>query len=314
MRTLACLSLLAACGESSSATALFALPGDTTDFYSLPFPNDLRREADGTIDLSAFPTNSLIADKYRQAADSLDGFGLNGAVFARFDGTLDHPSLPDPAGSVAEGASVYLVNVDPDSLGRSSRVPILVRFRAEKTQTMLENHLIARPYPGFGLAEGTTYALVITKRVGGVKASPVFEALMGTGGDAKTIDARAVYEPLLAYLDEPGGDERDDVVSAAVFTTQRATQIVPALRKAVFDAPAPTASNVVAGTATPALTIFTGSYTAPNFQSGDVPYRDAPAGQIMVAGDSAVVQRMEAMRFGLSVPAGAVPANGFPIA
>src|SRR5512138_2523881 len=95
------LVCLAACGgSSSSTTALFALPGDPTDFYSLPFPNDLRREADGTIDLSAFPTNSLIADTYRAAADSLDGFGLNQSVFARFDGELDPASLPDAAGSV----------------------------------------------------------------------------------------------------------------------------------------------------------------------------------------------------------------------
>lgn len=314
MRRLA-LVLLAACGgDASSKTALFELPGDSTDFYALPFPNDLRREADGTIDLSAFPTNSLIADKYRQAADSLEGFGLNQAVFFRFDGTLDSPALPDPAGSLTETASVYLVDVDPDSPARGQRSPLAVKFRAEPTRTLGENHLIARPYPGFGLAEGTTYAVVITDRVGGVKRSPTFDALLGTGGDAKTVEARAVYQPLLDWLDEAGGDERDDVVSAAVFTTQRATQIVPALRKGVLAAPAPVATGITPGAVTATMSVFTGSYMAPNFQSGDVPYRDAPTGQIMISGDTAVAVRQEAMRFGLSVPAGAVPANGFPIA
>lgn len=314
MRKLACLVVLAACGDPSAKTALFELPGDSTDFYALPFPNDLRREADGTIDLSAFPTNSLIADKYRAAADSLEGFGLNQAVFARFDGPLDAPTLPDPMGSIAETASVYLVDVDPDSPARGERSPIAVKFRAEATRTLGENHLVARPYPGFGLAEDTTYALVITERVGGVKASPTFEALLGSGGDARTIEARAAYQPLLDWLDEPGGDERGDVVSAAVFTTQRATQIVPALRNGVLAAPAPVATNITAMPPTAAMTVFTGDYMAPNFQSGDVPYRDAPTGQIMLAGDTAMVQRMEPMRFGLSVPAGPVPANGFPIA
>ena len=314
MRKLACLVLLAACGDPSAKTALFELPGDSTDFYALPFPNDLRRDADGTIDLSAFPTNSLIADKYREAADSLEGFGLNQAVFARFEGSLDSPVLPDPMSSTAATASVYLVDIDPDSPARGERSPIAVRFRAEPTQTLGENHLIARPYPGFGLAEGTTYALVITDRIGGVKASPTFEALLGTGGDSKTMDARAVYQPLLDWLDEPGGDERGDVVSAAVFTTQRATQIVPALRNGVLAAPAPVATNIVAMPPAAGMTVFTGAYMAPNFQSGDVPYRDGPSGQIMVTGDTAVSQRMEPMRFGLSVPAGPVPANGFPIA
>ncbi|MBA3503904.1 MAG: hypothetical protein M4D80_40815 [Myxococcota bacterium] len=315
MRKLACLVILAACGgDSSSKTALFELPGDSTDFYALPFPNDLRREADGTIDLSGFPTNSLIADKYREAADTLEGFGLNQAVFARFDGTLDSPTLPDPLGSVADTASVYLVDIDPDSPQRGERTPIAVKFRAEATRTLGGNHLVARPYPGFGLAEGTTYALVITDRVGGVKASPTFEALLGTGGDAKTVEARTTYQPLLDWLAEPGGDDRDDLVSAAVFTTQRVTQIVPALRKGVLAAPAPVATGITPGPVTAAMSVFTGQYMAPNFQSGDVPYRDAPTGQIMVAGDTAISQRLEPMRFGLTIPAGPVPANGFPIA
>ena len=314
MRNVAIVLALAACGESGKTTALFELPGDSTDFYAVPFPNDLRRDADGTIDLSAFPTNSLIADKYRAAADSLDGFGLNQAVFARFDAPLDAPNLPDAAGSVADGASVYLVDIDPDSPTRGERSPIAVRFRAAPTQTLGGNHLVARPYPGFGLREATTYALVITNRVGNVQASSTFAAILGSGGDARTVAARATYQPLLDYLDEAGGDARDDVVSAAVFTTQRATHVVPALRKGVFAAPAPVASNITPGTATAALGIFTGQYTAPNFQRGEVPYRDSPAGKIEILGDTAVVQRMETMRFGLSIPTSDMPAAGFPIA
>lgn len=322
MRSFALLGLvLVACG-SEPATALFELPGDSTDFYALPFPNDLRREADGTIDLSAFPTNSLIADKYRMAADALDGFGLNQAVYARFDRAIDSPNLPTPAESVEADASVYLVDIDPDSPKRGTRTPIVVRFREEPTRTLGENHIVARPYPGFGLAEGTTYALVITKRVTGVLSAPTFDELVGDGGDARVAAARAVYQPLLDWLDEPGGDDRGDVVSAAVFTTQRATQILPALRKGILGTPQPVAADIMVYVdmsmdppppPNPDFTIFVGNYTAPNFQTGDVPYRDAPTGQIIVDGDTAVVQRMEPMRFGLTVPTGPVPPNGFPI-
>jgi len=315
------VATVVACSDPTPTTALFALPGDVADdFYALPFPNDLRRAADGTIDLALFPTNSLIADAYRQAADTLEGFGLNQAVFARFDGALDPASLPDPVASTADGASVYLVDVDPDSPTRGERSPVIVRFRAEPTQTLGGNHLIARPYPGFGLAEGTTYALVITRRVrdadgDAVLAAPAFQELVGTAGDARVLAARDVYAPLLAWLDEPGGDERADVVSAAVFTTQRATDIVPAIRKGVFAAPAPVAADIVTDLTNSVFTLFSGTYTAPNFQSGEVPYRDPPAGRIEVGADgAAIVQRMEPMRFALSVPAGDVPAAGFPIA
>ncbi len=315
--------LVAGCpGSDDPATsALFAIPGGTPgdDFYATPFPNNLWRKADGTLDLSQFPTNSLIVDDYRAAAETLDGFGKNAAIFARFDGALDPASLPDAAGSLTDEASVYLVDIDPASPTFGEKSPVIVRFRAENTQTIGDNHLIARPFPGFPLADATTYALVITDRVrdaggGPVLAAPLFAELMGDGGDQLVVDARAVYQPLLDFLDQPGGDERDTVISATVFTTQNALSIVPALRTAIFATPAPVAADVMPGITNATFTQFTGTYMAPNFQTGEVPYKNPPDGEIKVGPDGvAVVQRMEPMRFALTVPAGPVPPDGFPI-
>jgi len=237
-------------------------------------------------------------------------------VYARFDGALDPASLPDPAGSVAAGASVYLVDVDPDSPAKGTRVPLEVRFRAEPTRTIKANQIVARTYPGFGLADGTTYALVVTSRVraasGDLAPADAFRDLLADAGDPA---ARAAYAPLLAYLDEPGDDERADVITAAVFTTQHATALVPAMRAAIFATPAPTATGVVNKGATATFTTFEGAYMAPNFQTGTVPYRNPPDGRIVVGADgNAVVQRMEPMRFALTVPPGATPAGGWPLA
>ncbi len=315
---------LAACGEGPASTkALFAVPGGAPgdDFYALPFPNDLWRKDDGTLDLSLFPTNSLIVESYRAAAERLDGFGLNQAIYARFDAALDPASIPDPAGSIESDASVYLVDIDAGSPTFGQRVPIAVRFRVEPTQTLAGNHVVARPFPGFGLADGTTYALVITNRVrdaGGdaVEAAPVFrEILDATGGDLVVQHARDVYAPLIAYLDEPGDDERADVISAAVFTTQHATAIAPAIRKAIFSGPAPVATGVTSPTTNVTFKTFIGSYQAANLQTGEVPYHNPPSGEIQVGSDgAAIVQRMEPMRFAVTVPPGATPAGGFPIA
>jgi len=311
-----------ACGDDTATTALFAVPGASAadEFYDLPYPNDLRRYADGRLDLSLFPTNSLIVDQVRAAAETLDGFGLNAAIYARFDGALDPTSLPDAAASIADAASVYLVNVDPDSPDRGARTPILVAFRALGTQTLGGNHLVSRPYPGFPLDEATTYALVITRRVLGADGGPVavasdLAAVVGTGGDASIAHAREVYLPLLELLDEPGGDERADLVSAAVFTTQRATHVAAALRKAVFAAAAPVASNVMPTTTNAVYSVFIGTYDAPNFQAGEAPYRNNPSGEIKIGSDgAAIVVRSEPMRFALSVPDGPVPATGWPLA
>lgn len=301
---------LAACGDSTPTTALFAVPGVDVadDFYALPFPNDLHRHPDGTLDLAAFPANSLIVEQLRAAAEELDGFGLNAAMFARFDGALDPDSLPSPEASTRDDASVYLVNVDAASPDRGQRTPIIVRFRAEPTQTLGANNLIARPYPGFGLDEGTTYALVITTRVHGENGEAIKtpRSLASFAGPA--------YQPLFTLLDEPGGDERADVASAAVFTTQHATSIMPAIKQGVYAAPAPVATDITAALPSSLYTFYIGKYEAPNFQEGDVPYRQPPSGRISVGADgAAIIQRTESLRFALTVPVGDVPAGGFPI-
>ncbi|HEU4615304.1 MAG TPA: hypothetical protein VFS15_24590, partial [Kofleriaceae bacterium] len=163
-----CALLLVGCTGDDGVTAYFAVPGSTAadDFYALPYPNDLRRHEDGSLDLSEFPTNSVIAQTVRDIAQrDNDGFGLNAAMFARFSAELDPASLPTPADSMQAGASVYLVDVDPDSPDRGTRVPIVATFHPEGPQTIGPDRLVARPFPGFPLADGTTYALVITNRV-----------------------------------------------------------------------------------------------------------------------------------------------------
>lgn len=313
----------AACGDDGGTSAILVVPAGAADpsaFYDLPFPNDLRRHDDGTLDLSEFPTNSLLVSQMRDAASALDGFGLNSGIYARFDGVIDPESLPDPAASLEDAASVYLVDVDSDSPERGKKTPIVARFQATGYQTLEANSLSVRPYPGFPLREGNTYALVITTRVKDASGNALgvahdMSAIAGTGGSAAIAHAREVYQPLLDLLDEDGGDERADVAAAAVFTTQHATSIAGALRKGVMAAPAPVATDIAVLRTITAMTVFTGNYMAPNFQAGDVPYKNSPSGQITVGPDGAAVQvRMEPLRFSLAVPAGAVPTNGFPIA
>ena len=314
-----------ACGDGSGGTqAQFAIPGELpavgADFYSLPFPNDLRRDPDHTIALADFPTNSSLIESYRVAAEELDGFGLNSSLFARFTGPLDPASLPDLASSITDDASVYLVDIDAASPERGHKVLVNVHFVAPPTGTVGANHLVVRPYPGFGLAEYRQYALVLTRRLRDAAGEPVvpsdsFEAVLATGGSADigALRARTIYQPLLQYLDEPGGDERADVVSAAVFTTQHITGTALALREAIATGPATVATSVVSQRIGATFEELTGAYVAPNFQTGAVPYDDPGSGRILVTGITADVQRMEPMRFALAVPIGETPATGWPL-
>src|SRR5215831_5127729 len=115
MRLAVVCVVAAACTHGGGGTHALYDPSNTADFYATPYPDDLRRHADGTLDLSLFPTHSQLVDQYRQVAQKLDGFALNAAMFVRFDGPLDPTSLPDPSASAQPGAAVYVVNVDPSS-------------------------------------------------------------------------------------------------------------------------------------------------------------------------------------------------------
>lgn len=326
---LALIGIPACSSSSSGTTALFVastLPGGSgsgaTDFYELPYPNDLRRTGSGALDLSLFPTNSPLVDQYRQANETLDGFGLNSAMFARFSDALEQTSLPDPMASTQPGASVYVVNVTKTSPDYGKATPIVATFHPEGTNTMGGNRLAVRPYPGFGLDEGTTYALVITKRVldskgKAVEPSSDFRAVIGSGGNSNIAHARDVYAPLMTWLASAGGDTPDDSVSAAVFTTQHATFIAPAIHAGVFATAAPTPlATPVLMTTTTDYTLWTGNYIAPNFQGGGsaaVPYLTS-GGEISVGSNgAAIVSWMENLRFAMTIPPGPTPATGWPI-
>ena len=309
---IALTSVVSAACSGDGATPRFTSTAEASTeetFYDLPFPNDLRRRADGTLDLAAFPSNSLLLDQVRAGAETYDGFSTNGAIFVKLDGQLDPDSLPDPAASMTEDASVYLVDVDPDSPARGERIPVVVKFIADGALTIGRDYLVARPYPGFPLSGGTTYALVVTTRV----QSADGVGLSTAPGFSKLTDP--AYQPLFDYLAEPGGDDKDDVAVATVFTTQNAIAVARAIQKAVMAAEDPPVANIMLQNEIAAMKVFTGNYAAPNFQTGDVPYKSAPSGEIKVGTDGvAIVQRMENLRFSLAVPAGTVPASGFPVA
>ncbi|HTM19005.1 MAG TPA: hypothetical protein VL172_00800 [Kofleriaceae bacterium] len=325
-RALAILLAASACGGGDDVTALFELPRDgapPSEFYALPFPNDLRLRADGTVDLDDHVRpNDLIGEYLDTISARTRGFGTNAAGFVRFSGEIDPASLPaDAAASTADDASVYLVNVDPDSPERGGRTPLLFRFEPYEGESIGADWLACLPYPGRPLRPTTTYALVVTRRLraaggGAVTGDADFQDLLGGGGDGAVAAARAAYAPLLDWIDEDGGDDRGDLVDAAVFTTQDPVGLVGRARAAIMrDVAAPEARDLAPGPASTDFAGYTGVFDGPNFQTGTPPYdRPEDGGEILVdaAGDP-IVQRTEALRFAVTIPTGTMPADGWPV-
>jgi predicted esterase len=310
--------------------AIFEVPREgeppPTGFYGLPFPNDVRVGADGEIDLSDHPKpNDLIALYLDTVQAQQRGFGLSSAGYLLFDGPIDASSLPwTPGGSRLPQAAVYLVDIDPDSPEYGRQVPTVARFSTQPGEAIAANWLSVLPYPGFVLRETTTYALVATRRLTtrfGDAVEPAVEfQVIGAADvpeDPALARAQSIYAPLWAWLDLPGGDERADVVSAAVFTTQDATSLLARVREVIYrDLPVPRPKEVYQRAVVAGFAWIDGTFDGPNFQKGDSPYlkpEDGGAFEIDAESGEPVLQSIDELRFSLTVPLGPMPEAGWPV-
>lgn len=324
--------------------AYFEVPrGDDTDgdFYRLPFPNDVRRTATG-LDLTGHPRPAtalpvdVLGRTIAAAEQDLDGFATNPVVFFRF-------SRPYEWGDV-NGDRVRLVDVTPGSpefgrdLGRgwlTTAGPI--------TRYICPNWLSVRRGHGAPLRPGTTYALILLDGIrtdaasGNVpfEPSPDLEALLGdTAPTGAPLDAAwDRYQLLRDWLAQAETPAVGDVLNAAVFTTQRATDAVPALRNVIRGGPAPSLSDVTVcadGVASPcddgglracgpessAYWEIHARVALPQFQQGTPPFETPEDGGGIEydASGAPVVARSEDVCMVMTVPkVPAAPAEGFPV-
>ncbi len=323
-------SELAASGPRG-AKALFEVPSTgeplVDGFFSLPYPNDLRLTDTGKIDVSTLPVpNALLGDYIESIAAEQQGFGLTSAIFFRFQGQIDSASLPSEAlRSQTPDASVYLVNLNRESANYGRKLPIETKFTEESAQLIGDNWLSCLPYPGFVMEEGTTYALVLSKRLRAedgteIEVSEEFAETMSRepARGPRLAHAQEVYAPLTAYLDEEGGDEREDVVNAAVFTTQRPTELFGRFRKVIreeLETPVPRDFEWFSDRN--GYAIYRGRYDSPHFQAGNFPYKTLAQGggfEIDPLSGDPVLQRINDLRFSMTIPTdGEMPSEGWPI-
>jgi hypothetical protein len=315
-------------GPTSTTVAYFTVPrqGVEADFFTLPWPNDTRMDPDGTVNLEGFPTDNTLVSVYLSLFDQeVRGWGTNSAIFFRFSASLDASSLPATADeTLLPEASAYLVDVDPDSPDYATRVPVVVTFAAEAGEYIGPNSLVLRPVAGFPLREATTYAAILSRTIRDAGSQPLRKDLdfayvmrdTAPGDEDPALEvAWHAYAPLRAYLAEQSA-EPTDVLCAAVFTTQSIVETMVRLRDAVYrdmDTPPSLPADLAYTGSGPGYYIYEGTYEAPVYQHGEVPYATQGGGFVFDAAGDPVLARTESMRFALSVPTGDMPAGGWPI-
>lgn len=307
--------------------AVFELPreGREAGFFDLPWPSDLRRDAEGFIDVRDYPNPMSVAvlDRYLEAMSTrLRGFGTNGAAYLRFSSTVDEGSLPlDPAGTLTPDASVFLIDVDPDSPEQGTRHPAVVHYRDQATLYWPEHTVAVRPVYGMPLAAGRTYAAVVTRDVrpiagGSFLRSVDLDLLIQRGGDATVAAAREVYEPALDVIEE-SGVPRDRVLSLAVFTTQDPTEELITVRDWMMESYAVPEGRDDGWRwlrEESGYSLVHGRYgPVPIFQSGEVPYDVPGSGEIRIDDGVPVVAQDIDVRFALTVPKTPMPEAGYPV-
>ncbi|MBM4378410.1 MAG: hypothetical protein FJ086_03780, partial [Deltaproteobacteria bacterium] len=314
------LIVSSACGDRfvPRETRVAFNPSDRSAFWSLPFPSDLRREPDGTFNLTRFPgPRSLTGEAWLKTADAQlkEGWGLTPGVFFTLDGPVDSASLPaSAAASLERGASVYLVDVDPASPDRGRRFPLEVAFDAEGGATRPPNLLSLVQVFGFARRPGTLYAAVVTDDVKDAAGAPVgrSEAFHAAWTAASGMgDAAAAHlAPLRAWME---GEKLDAsrVAAAAVFRTFDPNAKLRTLVDWAAALPEPQlASSFEAAEDYPGFRVVKVQWRVPKIQAGERPGE----GAIEWGADGRPVQTGEQVaRLVLGIPKRPMPASGFPL-
>jgi hypothetical protein len=308
-------AVLAGCGDDETSGVSVRMDFEAPDFYAAPFPSDHEKNADGTVALGAFPnaTNEPFVTRMVAVLDGVaGGFGLSSGIFFTASAPLDQASLPDLMGSTGEGASVFLVAVDPSSPDYLVRHPVDVRFSASGGAYGAANMVSLLPLQGMPLRPRTRYAAVVTTAVtsGGAPLSQTDAAAELFAGGAPaglTGEALATYQAAAQALAAQG----DRVAAFAAFTTADPVAEMATLVAAAAAEPVPSPTGLALTETFDDYCVYEGTVAMPVYQSGEPPYSE-DGGGILFDGGAPVLDHEETARIVVTIPRAPSPAGGYP--
>ena len=304
----------------------FLLPTALTDldgehFFDMPWPCDLRREADGTVRLDGYidPRESPLIKKYQgQMRGKLDGFSPIASGWLAFTTEIDTHSLPaDAKASTATTSTLQLVDIDDASPDKGKRHPIIWKFRHPLGDYYtVQNTLAFMPALGMPLREKTRYAIVATRGLKTIDGRP----FSPNDGLQSVLDGKgsvgAAWKGALDTLDA-AGLPRAQIAHLSVYTTSDPTGEMARVAEDVRKLPPPVQTDVAYDTTAGTYDGYAGNYEgSPDYQQGDVPFKTDGGNFVFDASGAPIKQRDFTLRFYLAVPLAAacpMPTNGYPI-
>ena len=312
--------------SADRTVSAFNLKADLTDqdnFYDLPYPSNLRLDAQGHPDLTGFPIwdNSTIVQGLKAIADDSVGFPTTSVGYFRFNAPLPKQQanklIPADINS-----PILLIDVDPNSPERGRLFPT-VASTPRPDRYYVPNYLLGvAPYPGIILHPDRQYAYVVQRSLQDAEGQPLaipqaLKQLMNgkTPQGSLGAKARQLYQPLWKTLDQIGID-RKAVAAATVFTTGNVVAETARLSQQIVDRYDLTirkpALDPVDGASHERFWELQGTIRFPQFQQGQPPFNNQGLFQFAADG-SLIEQRRETAPVTITIPKTPMPAGGYPV-
>jgi hypothetical protein len=293
----------------------------TDDFYASPFPTDARLGPDGGVDLAGFPDpfgKDLVARVRAIIKTQARGFGTTSGIFFELSAPIDPAGLPSVQGSVATGATVALVDVDPASPDYLRAVPVAARFFADGGPYGGPNLLAMLPLQGAPLRPRTRYAAVVRRGLLDARGAPLGVSAgmatiaAGSAPPGMSAAALASYRAALPALAAAKIDVTD-VAGLAVFTTDAPTEAMGRVTAAMIAATPPPTKPFARTDLFDTFCVYATTIPMPEYQQGDPPYTDAGGDWAFDGSGNPVLQRQEEANFVVTIPRQPMPDAGYPM-
>jgi hypothetical protein len=319
---IALVCFAAACGTTAGGadhTIYFDLDGqlaDTDTYWNLPFPSDLRLDANGAPDVASFPNPRAVSMLSSLLADvpARRGWPLMSIAYFRFTDAIPTYNVTDVIPTTANAPAV-LLDIDPSSPEAGTAYP-LVAATLPTDAYVATNMVALAPRPGIVLRPKTEYAYILRSAFApGFGPPEAFQVLSqgNTPAGARGSAAVTAYAPLWPALAK-AGIPQDDVLVATVFTTGDETARVRARTEAIRATQHPTIDglHLVNGDTYSGFCRLDGTITMPQYQTGMQPF-DTMGNFALDGSDVPMMQGSMTIPLSITLPKLAMPAGGFPL-
>ena len=336
-------------GESSSD----AFERQMNEFFSFPFPSELRTDEKGHPIVANYPLpkntlldtisklpfvgsiGDLLPMIFRLVQSERAGFSPIGASYFRTSVTIDNYDFPKPKDTLSADSCFQLINVEPQSRHYGERVPLYVSYHRAANKTWASNVLVMRPVPGAGANPGDRHISVVgnclTANGRKLNQSNKLRYILEQAAPETVNKRMSFYVEQLNKLaeDDKLGMKLSDIramtgyqtLNAAVEMDQIAADLIGKGQVVTDDngvAIGEWATTTTNGTnvAKYNVNIFRGTFKTVNYMEGAFPYTGDGEGAINFDDEGKLISKgkEETVRFTIVMPRTDMPEKGWPIA